>query len=183
MLGSLEPLMGHAKGNLNDPFSKINLHSSPDKTHFSQSSGFQTFDTFNLRQGKPVEPLRLDQMITLAIFKSDSGTIKKMLHGPTLRLFCIKEVPLANREIRQLLKEWVSSWEQLCTSENFIRVYQTFWNSPEGCVSVVMDFAANGSLYNLLASGGALPESTMQQLAKSVLKSLDFLHENSLVHS
>jgi hypothetical protein len=47
----------------------------------------------------------LEQLVTLAIFKSTSGTIKKMLHGPTLRIYCVKEVPLANRNMREILKE------------------------------------------------------------------------------
>lgn len=39
-------------------------------------------------------------MITLAVFKSTSGTVKKMLHAPTLRIYCIKEVPISSREMR-----------------------------------------------------------------------------------
>ena len=52
-------------------------------------------------------------MVTLAVFKSTSGTIKKMLHGPTLNIYCVKEVPLANREIRKILKAWIGIWERL----------------------------------------------------------------------
>jgi hypothetical protein len=85
-------------------------------------------------------------MITLSVFKSTSGTIKKMLHGPSLKIYCVKEVPLANRETRQILKEWISTWDRLCTSDQYIRIYENFWNSPEGCVSVVQDYAAKGSL-------------------------------------
>ena len=50
------------------------------------------------------------------------------------------------REIRKILKGWIASWEKYCTNERYIRIFDTFWNSPEGCVSVVSDFAANGSL-------------------------------------
>ena len=39
-------------------------------------------------------------MITLAVFKSTSGTVKKMLHAPSLRIFTVKEVPISNREVR-----------------------------------------------------------------------------------
>jgi len=39
-------------------------------------------------------------MITLAVFKSGSGTVKKMLHASSLRIYTLKEVPIANREIR-----------------------------------------------------------------------------------
>jgi len=69
-----------------------------------------------------------------------------MLHGPSLKIYCVKEVPLANRETRQILKEWISSWDRLCTTDQYIRIYENFWNSPEGCVSVVQDYAPKGSL-------------------------------------
>lgn len=39
-------------------------------------------------------------MITLAVFKSTSGTVKKMLHAPSLRIYCVKEVPIGNRDTR-----------------------------------------------------------------------------------
>jgi hypothetical protein len=56
-------------------------------------------------------------MITLSVFKSTSGTIKKMLHSPTLRIYCVKEVPLANRETRQILKEWITIWDKVCNTD------------------------------------------------------------------
>jgi serine/threonine protein kinase len=122
-------------------------------------------------------------MVTLSVFKSTSGTIKKMLHGPSLKIYCVKEVPISNREIRKILKGWVVNWERFCTSEQYIRIFDTFWNSPEGCVSVVSDFAANGSLYNLIQSIGALPERILRHLARQVLRPVHFMHEQNMTHS
>ena len=45
------------------------------------------------------------------------------------------------------------------------------------------DFAANGSLHNLIQSIGALPETTLKHLARSVLRAIDYLHEQSMPHS
>ena len=87
--------------------------------------------------GQTSEPLKLEHMVTLAIFKSSSGTIKKMLHGPSLKIYCVKEVPISNIKIRNILKEWVNKWQTFCTTEQYIRVFDTFYNSPEGCVSVI----------------------------------------------
>jgi hypothetical protein len=39
-------------------------------------------------------------MITLGIFKSTSGTIKKMIHAPTLKMYSVKEVPISNVQVR-----------------------------------------------------------------------------------
>lgn len=122
-------------------------------------------------------------MITLAVFKSTSGTVKKMLHAPSLRIFCIKEVPLSSRDMRQMIKEWIGKWERHCTTDQYSKIRATFWNSPEGCVSVITDYAASGSLHNLISSVGALPESILKQLAKQILRSLDYLHDHGIVHS
>lgn len=62
-----------------------------------------------IMQPKTLE-LRLDQMITLGVFKSTSGTIKKMLHAPTLKMYAVKEVPIANVQIRQMLIDWIANW-------------------------------------------------------------------------
>jgi hypothetical protein len=83
-----------------DGLSKI-LQGTSDKQLLSNSSGFSTFDTYsNKALSANLENLKLDQMVTLAVFKSTSGTVKKMVHAPTLKIFCVKEVPISNREIR-----------------------------------------------------------------------------------
>jgi len=122
-------------------------------------------------------------MVTLAVFKSTTGTVKKMLHAPTLRIYCVKEVPVPNREVRVMMKDWINQWESVCLREEFVRIYGQFWNSPEGCVSVVTDYAPSGSLQNLVASIGALPESLLKQVTKSVLKQLEFMHSSGLTHN
>jgi len=33
-----------------------------------------------------------------------------MTHGPTLKLFAVKEEPVSTKEIRNHLKEWISFW-------------------------------------------------------------------------
>lgn len=149
------------------------------KLLFSQSSGFNTFDKhFATAQ----LPLRIDQMITLSVYNSQSGTIKKMLHGPSLKIYCVKEVPLANREARRILKEWLQIWQELQSQQEFyLKVHETFWNSPEGCVSVVED-CAKTSLQNLVDHIGALPEKTLQNLSKQVLKGLEHLHSEGITH-
>lgn len=122
-------------------------------------------------------------MITLAVFKSTSGTVKKMLHAPSLRIFIIKEVPIATREMRQMLKDWIGKWEHNCQSDQFVRISTSFWNSPEGCVSVVTDYAGSGSLHNLVLSLGALPESILRQLSQQILRALNFMHERGISHN
>jgi hypothetical protein len=48
-------------------------------------------------------------MITLSVLKGsrDTGTVKKVLHAPTLKLFVVKEEPISNKEVRKNLKDWI----------------------------------------------------------------------------
>lgn len=89
-----------------------------------------------------------------------------------------------------MLNSWITNWQHNCVYRNeqgvsdcFIRIHQTHWNSPEGCVSVIQDFAANGSLANLIDSIGAVPESILRHIANKVLKSLNIMHEQSMSHT
>ena len=156
------------------------------------SSAFSNYDSYNLKHTKPAQPkldLRLDSMITLGVFKSSSGTIKKMLHAPSLKMYAVKEVPISNVQVRQMLIDWIANWQHNCYSyghsspDSFIKIHSTHWNTPEGCVSVIMDYSAQGSLYNLTQSIGAIPESILKTLAGTVLRSLDFMHELGMTHS
>lgn len=115
------------------------------------------------RRHKEPIPLKLSSMITLLIMKSshESGCVKKMLHAPTLKLYAVKvlnffiviflrifqEEPLNTREARNNLKEWITSWQtHFEKSKYHLKVHTCYWNSPEGCVSIVMELMNNGSL-------------------------------------
>ena len=102
----------------------------------------------------PFSQVRLEEMITLSILKGtrNSGSVKKMLHAPSLKLYAVKEVPLTNREVRIVLKEWISLWQnaQCEISDKVCNVFGTFWNVPEGCVSIVLEHLNAGSLENFL---------------------------------
>lgn len=50
-------------------------------------------------------------------------------------------------------------------------------------MSVVQDYAANGSLANLISSIGAVPESILKHIANKVLKSLSIMHDQNMTHT
>jgi len=125
--------------------------------------------------------VKLEEMITLSILKGtrNSGSVKKMLHAPSLKLYAVKEIPLSNREVRIVLKEWISMWQtsQSETADKIANIHGTFWNVPEGCVSVVMEYMNAGSLENLLESAGALPEQVLLELATKLLSCIQEIHD------
>lgn len=93
--------------------------------------------------------VKLEEMITLNLLRSNknSGLIKKMLHAPTLGIFAVKEQPIATKEARKVLRDWLAAWPTSThASHQFIRVYGTCWNVPEGCVSIITEHMNAGSL-------------------------------------
>lgn len=93
--------------------------------------------------------LKLEEMITISIKKTGNSlsSLKKMLHAPGLLLYALKEIPIKNPETRHHMKEWISIWQsKFQESPYFIKVLGTFWNTPEGHVSVLMELMPAGSL-------------------------------------
>lgn len=91
-------------------------------------------------------------MISLAMIKSNSssGPIKKMMHIPTMQIFCVKEVPISSREDRATLKNCVAEWEEATAegpNDHLVSIEGTHWNTPEGCVSIVFEHLNGGSLH------------------------------------
>jgi hypothetical protein len=76
-----------------------------------------------------------------------------------------------------MLKEWITYWQKHCSGDNFVRIHNSLWNSPEGCVSVITDYAASGSLYNLSRSIGALPETILKSITHSILTAIEPMHK------
>lgn len=141
----------------------------------------QQLDTSFKKTTMPSCQVRLEDMITLSILKGtrNTGSVKKMLHAPSLKLYAVKEIPLSNREVRIILKEWIAMWQsaQESAKDRVCNVYGTFWNVPEGCVSVVMEHLNAGSLENLLESVGALPEQVLLEIATKLLQCIKELQD------
>ena len=49
--------------------------------------------------------------------------------------------------------------------DNFIKIHEMFYNTPEGCVSVVTDYMVGGSLKDLLESSGTISESIIRVIS------------------
>ena len=106
----------------------------------------------------------------------------------------MKEVPLWSRETRKSIKEWISVWQHnLNDQAHFVTVYGTFWNVPEGCVSVLQDHCYCGSLLvplffeeasicvlsflqNLIESVGAVPENALREVTVQLVQGMKYLH-------
>lgn len=72
-----------------------------------QDLSMQKYKAFSTKQ--PESTIRITDCIALRVIKSgnNTGTIKKMLHVPTLKLFSVKEEPLNTKEQRLNIKSWL----------------------------------------------------------------------------
>lgn len=122
--------------------------------------------------------MKLTDMITLGVIcGSSSGTVRKMLHAPSLQIMAIKEVPLWSKEVRHRLVEWMNKYQSVQNkSDRLCHLYNSYWNTPEGCVTILMDHCNANSLQNLLESMGSLPEYALRMIVKSAMKGLTTIH-------
>ena len=175
---------------LHDAGSKGDKSSKYDTMAASKSNGFGSLKKISGDvQIYSVSPtnIKLQQMVSFALIKSSnlSGPIKKMLHVPSFSIYCVKEIPISSREANSQLKKWIIKWEsalQKSDGQNHLAtIHGTHWNSPEGCVSLIMEYLNGGSLLNLLESVGALPENILLEITHNVLHSLNFMHNKAKI--
>ena len=124
--------------------------------------------------------IKLEEMITLSIIKSSctSGTVRKSLHAPTFKLYATKEIPVNTLGTRKKLLETLKSWQKIQKQARYlVEVSSSFWNTPEGCVTIVAEYMPGDSLAKLCECVGAIPEKLLRNIAKRVLASLSYLHK------
>lgn len=89
----------------------------------------------NKRSDLDKKLVKLEEMITIGYMnKSHSSSIsKKMLHVPTMTLFTVKEVPIHKQQVAKDLQNEFKEWKKKMNHrDNFIKIHETFWNTPEG---------------------------------------------------
>jgi serine/threonine protein kinase len=126
-----------------------------------------------------------NELITLAVQHSSylTGAVRRVLHCFTLKVYIVRHVPVSSREERQALKHWLGKWCKLQGKySDLVQVIATFWNSPEGCVSVVQELAEAGSLKRLIDSVGSVSEGVLADVLQQLLRLVRSLHNKGVVH-
>ena len=126
----------------------------------------------------------MEDVITFAqVATSRTGVVKKGLHAPTLKMLAVKQIPLSTREARHSLSQWLVQWQDLqAKNSQLLQVQAAFWNSPEGCVSLLCEYLSGGSLLALVDSAGALPEEALADVCRQALATLVYLHSKNTAH-
>mmetsp|Transcript_101336 Transcript_101336/g.180114 ORF Transcript_101336/g.180114 Transcript_101336/m.180114 type:complete len:533 (-) Transcript_101336:112-1710(-) len=133
-----------------------------------------------------VEGIRLDALVFLSSCPQRHGhfAIKKMLHPPTLELFCLLEIPGAEHQravLRDSLQAWLSRWSELqveCPGL-LVSLREAFWDAPQGYpMAILCEYMPLGSLDDLIQACGGLPEESMREIAQVLLQALNALHSS-----
>jgi len=128
--------------------------------------------------------IRLDALVFLSSCPQRHGhlAMKKMLHPPTLELFCLLEIPGADHQrapVRASLQDWLRRWCALQEKnpDLLVAVCEAFWDAPQGYpMGILCEYMPLGSLDELVQACGGLPEDAMREIARTLLRALDAMH-------
>ena len=108
------------------------------------------------------------------------GVVSKVLHTPTNRILALKRLPLKDDpEYRQAVARELRLMYR-CHSPFIVQFHGAFY--WQGRVSFCMEYMTAGSLRDLYYAGGALDESSLKLVAKSVLEAMVYLCERDIMH-
>mmetsp|Transcript_49395 Transcript_49395/g.155382 ORF Transcript_49395/g.155382 Transcript_49395/m.155382 type:complete len:540 (+) Transcript_49395:114-1733(+) len=151
-----------------------------------QRQSGQRQPSLSVERGERREGIRLDALVFLSSCPHKHGhlAMKKMLHPPTMELFCLLEIPGADHQrapVRASLQDWLRRWCALQAKhpELLVAVCEAFWDAPQGYpMGILCEYMPLGSLDDLIQASGGLPEEAMRELALSLLQALDVLHSS-----
>lgn len=102
---------------------------------------------------------------------------RRIYSGHVVALKFISKHGKIERDLRNLRQE-IAILSQL-DHENVVKMYDYFETESEFCV--VTEFA-QGELYEILEEDGTLPEETVRDIARQLVKALHYLHEQRIIH-
>eukprot|EP01031_Cornospumella_fuschlensis_P027372 gene27372-33062_t len=121
------------------------------------------------------EELRIGEMIG----RGSSGVVLRGMHGPTGTPLALKIINLFDRSKReQLIREICTLYDAQCP--NLITFYGAFYR--EGAITIALEYMDGGSLANVLAQVGPIPESVLANMAFQILWGLAYLKHDKRVH-
>lgn len=177
----LEPLRSYMVNftKLNEELSQLSNLPEMHKDRINQMIADQ--QAFKNKNELDNSKLKLQEMITLISLKHSShDSFKKMLHVPDFKLYGLREIPILNKESRKILKEKIGNWQTNFNKKSgFLKIFATFWNVPEGYLTILLDFVEGGNLKNLIYNMCGLPETCVSIIAKGILPLVETIHDTS----
>ena len=102
---------------------------------------------------------------------------RRKFTGQTVALKFISKHGKSERDLKNLRQE-IAILRKM-NHENIILMFDYFETEREFCV--VTEYA-QGELFEILEDDGQLPETEVQRIAKQLVRALDYLHSNRIIH-
>ncbi|KAI9359517.1 kinase-like domain-containing protein [Pilaira anomala] len=113
------------------------------------------------------------------IGKGQFGSVYRTLDLSTGEVVAVKRVKLENDDLYQEIIKEVNILKTL-THTNVVK-YIGFIPTKQ-YLNIVLEYAENGSLMSTLKAFGAFPEKLVASFCIKILRGLEYLHENQVVH-
>ncbi|KAF8494601.1 kinase-like domain-containing protein, partial [Russula emetica] len=113
------------------------------------------------------------------IGRSPRASVYRAINWSTMQMVAVKQIQLEGlktEEITHLVHEVDLSHPNIIKYEGMVR------DSLGNTLSMVLEYAQNGSLKRILEEFGKLNEKLVASYVVQVLEGLDYLHHNSIVH-
>ncbi|ETV84687.1 serine/threonine protein kinase, variant 1 [Aphanomyces astaci] len=127
-----------------------------------------------------------------------SGVVYKAVHLPTLKVVAIKEIPVYGKsQRRQMVRELHALYANLVPLDDknnrsstairlpspyIVSFYDAYVDKQKNCISLVMEYMGVGSLQDVVLKCGGIAEPLVARIAASVLRGLQHIHGNRMVH-
>lgn len=120
-----------------------------------------------------------DLQIGEIIGHGSTSVVLQATHGPTGTPLALKVINLFDRSKReQLIREIITLYDAQCPT--LITFYGAFYR--EGSITIALEFMDGGSLANVLAQLGPIPEDILANMAYQILWGLAYLKHEKRVH-
>lgn len=104
-------------------------------------------------------------------YKTSNG-LKMYFYIPTVDVFLLKEIKFTNSNgLIQKINEWNNSINS--TNDNYIKIYQTLVNVPEGYITIVLEQPLGATLRNIISSVGLMGEGFIMTIARNLLPGIN----------
>ncbi|XP_028789274.1 mitogen-activated protein kinase kinase 3 [Neltuma alba] len=118
-----------------------------------------------------------------AIGSGASSIVQRAIHIPTHRIIALKKINIFEKEKRQQLLTEIRTLCEAPCYQGLVEFHGAFYTPDSGQISIALEYMDGGSLADILAVHGKIPESILSAMFQKLLHGLSYLHGvRHLVH-
>ena len=160
-----------------------------DEIYNDGKDGGNSYQPVALPLLKTQSKISLAEMVTLKQVSRNGQTIKRVFHGPTMKIYKLQEGPVESNEY---FEEWTVGWKRLTKKEesrDLVKIFDCFWDYSRDRASILMEATRDSTLQvtitfvfsaksfkDIIDYNATLPENCIQLIAGCVIRGLNQIH-------